>query len=98
MDSYKKPGNRHKNMTKMKIQHGPSNFWRGVSINLTGDDVATAIDAYLVAHGVHVSGPRTVTVDGKLVNEAEVYVDPSGFVIADGEKISGRGPNADEPR
>lgn len=62
----------------------------GAVIDLDGDEVATAIDAYLVAHGVHVSGPRTITVNGELCRVGRVYVDPSGFVIADGKKIGGR--------
>lgn len=61
----------------------------GVVVDLDGDEVATAIDAYLVAHGVHVSGPRTITVNGELCRVGRVYVDPSGFVIADGKKIGG---------
>mgnify|MGYP000402619565 CR=1 FL=1 len=61
-------------------------------LELTGSEVATAIDAYLVAHGVAVSGPRTVTVNGELCESGSVYVDPSGFVIADGKRISGSGP------
>jgi hypothetical protein len=69
-----------------KTEYGP-----GVSIELTGDEVATAISAYLVAHGVHVSGPRTVTVNGELCEEGEVYVDPSGFAVADGKRFTGRG-------
>lgn len=69
-----------------RTEHGP-----GVSIELTGDEVATAIDAWLVAHDVHVSGPRTITVNGELCTSGSVYVDPSGFVVADGEKLSGRG-------
>jgi hypothetical protein len=70
-------------------QYGP-----GVSVvELTGDEVATAIDAWLVALGVHVSGARTITVNGKLCESGLVYVDPSGFVIADGTEISGRGPS-----
>jgi hypothetical protein len=75
------------------IRHGKgtTEFGPGVSIILTGDEVATAIDAYLVAHDVHVEGPRTVTVNGDLCDRGHVYVDPSGFVIRDGEKISGRG-------
>jgi hypothetical protein len=52
----------------------------GVSIQLTGDEVAIAIDAYLVARGVNVSGPRTVLVNGRLCELGEVYVDPSGSV------------------
>jgi hypothetical protein len=68
-------------------QYGP-----GVSVvELTGDEVATAIDAWLVAHGVHVDGPRTITVNGKLCESGHIYVDPSGFVISDGVKTSGSG-------
>lgn len=70
-----------------KTKYGP-----GVSINLSGDEVATAIDAYLVAHGVHVNGPRTITVNGELCNKGHVYVDPSGKVVTHGKLFSGRGP------
>jgi hypothetical protein len=69
-----------------RTEHGP-----GVSIELTGDEIAIAIDAWLVAHGVHVSGPRTITVNGRLCKTGHVYVDPSGFVIHEGKKVSGRG-------
>jgi hypothetical protein len=63
-----------------------------VDIHLTGEEVAIAISAYLVAHGIHVDGPRTITVNGELCDVGNVYVDPSGFVVdADGEKMSGRG-------
>jgi hypothetical protein len=71
---------------------GKTEFGPGVSIELTGDEVATAIDAWLVAHGVHVNGPRTVTVNGALCSDGRVYVDPSGFVVAEGKRFSGRGP------
>lgn len=70
-----------------KTLYGP-----GVSIQLSGDEVATAIHAYIVAHGIHINGPRTVTVNGFLCKDGEIYVDPSGFVIADGEKYNGKGP------
>lgn len=69
-----------------KTQYGP-----GVDIDLTGDEVATAIDAYLVAHGVHIRGARTITVNGELCECGNIYVDPSGFVIANGEKFAGDG-------
>ena len=63
---------------------------RGVDIELTGNEVATAIDAYLVAHGVIVRGPRTIRVNGELCERGSVYVDPSGKVIDNGEEYSGR--------
>ena len=79
----------------MEVQYGdgPTDFGPGVSVRLTGDEVATAIDAYLVAHGVQVSGPRTVLFNEALCTSGEVYVDPSGFVIASGLRFSGLGPN-----
>ena len=36
---------------------------KGTSIHLTGDEVCLAIEAWLVAHGVHIRGPRTITVN-----------------------------------
>ncbi len=76
---------------EIKYGNGKTEYGPGVSIALTGDEVATAIGAYLVAHNVYVSGPRTVTVNGELCEDGHVYVDPSGYVISDGEKYSGRG-------
>lgn len=76
---------------EVKYGEGVDAFGPGVSIELTGDEVATAVDAWLVAHGVCVKGPRTVTVNGGLCKGGRVYVDPSGFVVADGEMFSGRG-------
>ena len=76
------------------VKHGssnPSGYGTGVVITLTGDEVARAIDAYLVAHDVHVSGPRTIKVNGELCKDGRVFVDPSGFVIHDGERLDGRG-------
>ena len=72
---------------------GRTKYGPGVSIDLTGVEVATAIDAYLTAHGIHVNGARTITVNGELCEAGNVYVDPSGFVIYDGKKLSGRGAN-----
>ena len=73
-----------------KTEYGP-----GVSIDLTGEEVATAIAAFLVAHGVYVSGARTITVNGDLCDEGHVYVDPGAFVVASGRRFSGRGPSVD---
>jgi len=76
----------------VKHGNGQTHEGPGVSIELTGSEVATAIDAWLVAHNIYVKGPRTITVNGQICKDGHVYVDPSGFVIADGEKLSGSGP------
>lgn len=78
---------------EVKYGNGTTEFGPGVSITMSGDEVATAIDAWLVAHGVHVRGCRTITVNGEFCGEGQVYVDPSGFVVAGGERLSGRGPS-----
>lgn len=78
----------------MKIDYGKgkTEYGPGVEIKLSGNEVARAISAYLVARGVHVNGPRTITVNGELCNYGRIYVDPSGFVInKKGKKLSGRG-------
>lgn len=76
---------------EVKQGSGTTAYGPGVSIELTGNEVATAIDAWLVAHGIHVNGPRTVTVNGELCGSGHVYVDPSGYVVSNGVKLSGRG-------
>lgn len=77
----------------MKIKHGKgkTEYGPGVEIKLTGEEVATAISAYLVAHGVYTSGPRTITVNGELCDYGRIYVDPSGSVVTDGKRYTGRG-------
>jgi hypothetical protein len=70
---------------------GETEFGPGVQIDLTGDEVAIAIEAYLLAHSVRISGPRTIRVNGKLCSTGKIYVDPSGFVIHHGKRIDGRG-------
>jgi len=78
----------------MNIDYGKgmTEYGTGVDIKLTVDEVATAIDAYLVAHGVHIDGARTIHVNGEMIREGSIYVDPSGRVFTEGEEISGRGP------
>lgn len=71
---------------------GSTKYGPGVQIDLSGDEVATAIDAFLVAHRICVRGPRTISVNGDLCRVGEIYVDPSGFVVDDdGKKWCGRG-------
>ena len=71
---------------KIKQDKEPATFGPGVSIELTGDDLVLAIEAWLVAKGVHVRGARTITVNGELCESGLVYVDPSGFVMAKGKR------------
>lgn len=72
----------------IKRGRGTTIYGTGVEVHLTGSEVATAIDAYLVAHGIYVDGPRTVRVNGELCKFGEVYVDPEGSIIYDGVKYN----------
>lgn len=81
---------------RVRYGEGKTEYGPGVIISLTGDEVAVAIDAYLVAHGVCVRGPRTVMVNGEMCDTGHIYVDPSGFVIFRGKKLSGCGPKEQE--
>lgn len=80
----------------MKIQYGKgcTEYGPGVLIELTGNEVALAIDDYLTDHNVIQQGPRTIRVNGDLCKKGEVYVDPSGSVVDNNtnEVFSGRGP------
>lgn len=77
--------------------NGPTEYGPGVSIEMTGDEVARAIMAWLVGRGVHIDGPRTVTVNGELCEAGRIYVDPEGFVITPrGRKYSGRGSESEK--
>ncbi len=70
---------------------GTTVYGPGVDIFLEGSEVALAIDSWLVGQNIHIEGPRTITVNGKLIEEAKVYVDHSGAVFTKSKKISGRG-------
>jgi len=75
---------------KLKKGSGKTIYGPGVLIKMTGDEVAVAIDAYLVAHNIIVSGPRTITMGKKLLKDTEIYIDPSGSVIEKGIRHLGR--------
>jgi hypothetical protein len=81
---------------KIRYGNGSAKHGPGVSIELTGDEVATAIVAWLVAHDCHATGPRTITVNGELCKTGRIYVDPCGFVVRNGERFSGRGDNEEK--
>jgi len=79
---------------KIETGKGTSIYGPGVAIYLEGNEITKAIDAYWVANRVTVIGPRTITVNKELCQEGFVYVDPSGWVIHEGKKYSGRGPDS----
>ena len=74
---------------EVKYGNGTTKYGLGVQINLTGDEVAIAISAYLVAHGVYINGPRTIKVNGQLCENGSIYVDPSGFANYNGKQYKG---------
>jgi len=76
---------------KIRFGKGKSEYGPGVEIKLSGEEVCRAIYAYLAAHNVITRGPATITVNGELVEVGRMYVDPSGYVIENGIKFSGRG-------
>jgi len=76
---------------KVKFGKGKTKFGPGVEINLSGNEVAKAIDAYLVANGAEIYGARTITINGELCSNAEIYIDPSGGVLYKGRGYSGIG-------
>ncbi len=80
---------------KVAFGEGRTQYGPGVSIDLTGEEVAMAIYTYLTAHKVHVHGPATIRVNDELCQDGHIYVDPSGFVMADGSRWNGRGVKED---
>ena len=74
----------------MKIGKGDSAgiYSEGTVIELTGDEVALAIDSWVYSQGVVIDGARTVRVNEVNIESAYIYVDPSGRVIKRGEVLS----------
>jgi len=75
---------------KIKKGSGKSEYGPGINIELTGEEVATAILAWLTAHNVHIDGARTIRVNGEFCKVGSIYVDPSGFVAYKGVRADGR--------
>jgi hypothetical protein len=69
---------------------GTTQYGQGVEINLSGDELAVAILAYLVANHINVQGPRTIFVNGELCESCRIYVDPTGWVETKNNYWSGR--------
>jgi len=76
----------------MNIEYGngTTEYGTGISISLTGNEVATAIDEWLEKNHVKVNGPRTITVNGEMCKNGHIYVDPSGSVVRE-EIFDGKG-------
>jgi hypothetical protein len=70
---------------------GKTGYGPGVQIDLTGEEVATAIYAYLMARNVVIDGAATIRVNDEIIESGSIYVDPSGRVIANGDGWNGRG-------
>lgn len=75
---------------KVEYGNGMTQYGPGVHVHLTGDEVARAIDDYLLTRGAVVSGARTITVNNQRCNHGDV-LDPSDFVAHNEEKLNGRG-------
>ena len=75
-------------------------YGSGVLIELDDHDLATAIEAFLAFKGVYIRGARTITVNGELCENAEVFIDPSGEVThnkrSKSKHYSGRGKKHNE--
>lgn len=75
---------------KVSISDKTGIYGPGVDVTIDGDELALAIETWLMAHDVRVYGARTIIIDEDF-NGARVYVDPSAYVIHDGKRYSGRG-------
>jgi hypothetical protein len=76
---------------KIYFGEGKTEYGPGVQIDLSGEEVAWAIYAYLMAKKTIINGAATIRINGNLIEEGSVYVDPSAFVISKGRKWDGRG-------
>ncbi len=77
----------------MKVEYGKgtTKYGPGVNIKLDGNEISCAIMVYLMAHDITINGARTIKINNELIDNVNIYVDPSGNVIANGKEYSGRG-------
>lgn len=80
----------------MKIRHGDgqTDHGPGVLIELSAEEVVLAIHAWLIDNRIGIEGPRTVKVNGGVVQHASVYVEPSGKVYTPTGPLMGHGITA----
>lgn len=74
-------------MINIKFGEDKTGFGPGVYVNLDEEDVWKAVQSYLMAHDVIIFGSQT-HLDLKPVS---IYVDPTGNVMNDGTRYTGRG-------
>ena len=76
---------------EIKYGKGKTEYGPGVEIILSDEEVATAIEAFLVSHDVNIEGPRTIRINGDKIQSGYVYIDPAGSIVYRGVRYSGRG-------
>lgn len=74
---------------RIETENATTEHGSGVSVHLDGKEVATAIDAWLTAHGIRINGPKTIMVNGQLCEQGHVHADSPSYLEVNGEKISG---------
>jgi hypothetical protein len=77
---------------EVRYGEGKTEFGPGVTIEFPGADVVEAITDWLTSKGVTMTGPRSIKVNGERCRIGRIYVDPSGEVVANGQRFPGRGP------
>lgn len=63
---------------------------QGAYIELSGSELTAAVLLYAASQGAKIRGSTTVVVNGAQGRGALILVDPAGYVILDGEKVSGQ--------
>jgi len=59
----------------------------GIVIDLSGVEIAEAIETWLAANGAIVSGPRMITVNTSVLKFGRIHVDRAGAVEYGGKRF-----------
>lgn len=81
----------HVGYGKVLTEAGP-----GIRVQLTSQEVEIAIRCYLTAHCLQLHGDYKITIDNAPVGDAEILVEPAGYVVVRGKKMCGGGPTPRE--